>query len=259
MEPHVGRRQAVGGRCLCQRIAHHMAEIVVRQQRGELGLALTLRGCHQSPDLLSGRDPQRPHARLRLRRIVGERQHRDIGRSCNRRDGGRLRRGERAQDQTGARRRSRLRAAAAAPSGVPPVSFASSGGPPCASSASCAALQHGLDQDRRAGPITAAGSRPAGRPARNQWAVLLTMGPARHHRHHRGCRRIHSRSRPRRTLRAPVAEKDHECPTKHAPHLLYLAGGTVRPAGWSCAGFHADRQPGRLDDPRARDTLRAAD
>ena len=89
--------------------AHGVAEVVVRQQRGELRLALPLRGGHQPAHLLAGRDPQRPDAGLRLRRIVGEGEHRDVGRARDRRDGGGLRRGQRPEDQPGAIGDRRLR------------------------------------------------------------------------------------------------------------------------------------------------------
>ena len=52
--------------------------------------------------LLAWRDAERPYPGLCLRRIVGEGEHRDVGRARDRRDGGGLWRGQRAEDQAGA-------------------------------------------------------------------------------------------------------------------------------------------------------------
>ncbi len=77
-----------------------MAEIIVWQQRRELRFALALCRRNQTTNLLSRRDAQRPHARLRLRRIIGERQHGDVGRTRNWRDRGCLGGGQGSEDQT---------------------------------------------------------------------------------------------------------------------------------------------------------------
>ena len=96
---HVRRLSPAACR-LCQRAGHRPAEIGVWQQGGKLGFSLRLSRDNEAPDLLVRRNAKWPDTWLGQRRIIGECQNRNTGRTGDRCDGGGFGRCQRPEYQT---------------------------------------------------------------------------------------------------------------------------------------------------------------
>ena len=210
---------------------------------GPLLAALT--AAHQPPHLLRRRNPQRPHTRLRLRVIVGEREHRHAGTPRDRRHLRGLGRGQRPKDHPRAaldRLLRRLRRAVGGAAGV----LDTSGGD--RERTARVAPPHSIGLPISAilplsGSRMATGPGAAGGPRRCGPGGLVDRGR---------CASVRATHRPPgRACRGGVRMPDEACPTSpdntlpdEAPPHGILSGAD-RSAARSCACFHANRQPRR--------------